>query len=142
MPVVLKNIETILKSDGSDYYSKIDNSVLFNSSTRSQAKLTTGAIDVSASNYWICNCNGATTFSFTNVPSDADVVSLVIQLHNAGSYALTFPSSVKWGGGAAPAFTPSGSDLIGFITTDRGANWRGMGLNFNADVPFTDPTDA
>lgn len=107
---------------------------------RAQAVLTTGAIDVSQSNYFVCNCTGATTFSFSNVPTDADVVSLVLQLHNAGSYAMTFPPEVKWGGGAAPAFTVGASDLVGFITLDRGANWRGMGLNFNAAVPFVDPS--
>jgi len=108
---------------------------------RSQAKLTAdGVIDVSASNFWIANCQAAMTFSFTNVPTDASVVSVVLQLHNAGSYAMTFPTEVKWGGGAAPVFTVGNSDLVGFITTDGGSNWRGMGLNFNSGVPFVDPS--
>ena len=115
--------------------------VLMNGPIRSQAALcSNGTLDLSVSNYWVCNCTGAMTFSFTNVPSDADVISLVVQFHNAGSHALTFPSSVKWGGGAAPVFTTN-SDLVGFITTDRGVSWRGMGLNFDAQVPFTDPTN-
>ena len=79
------------------------------------------------------------TYSFTNVPTDADVVSVVLELHNAGAYALTFPANVKWGGGAMPTFTSGASDLVGFITTDGGSNWRGMGLNFNSAITFTAP---
>lgn len=108
--------------------------------TRAQAVLTTGAIDLSLSNYFVCNCVGATTFAFSNIPSDASVVSVVLQLHNAGSYAMTFPAEVQWGGGAAPVFSVGSSDLVGFITTDGGANWRGMGLNFSSAVPFADPS--
>jgi len=114
--------------------------ILMNGPMRSQAALcSNGTLDLSVSNYWVCNCSGAMTFNFTNVPSDADVVSLVVQLHNAGSHALTFPAEVKWGGGV-PTFTASGSDLVGFITTDGGSNWRGMGLNFNSSIPFSDPS--
>jgi len=115
--------------------------VLFNKPIRAQASLcTNGTLDLSLSNYFVCNCTGPMTYSFTNVPSDADVISLVLELHDAGSYAMTFPAEVKWGGGTAPTFTAGASDLIGFITTDGGANWRGMGLNFNAAVPFADPS--
>ena len=80
------------------------------------------------------------SYSFTNVPSDADVISLVLELHNAGSYTQTFPANVYWGGGVAPAFTAGASDLVGFITTDGGTSWRGMGLNFNSAIPFHDPS--
>ena len=115
--------------------------VLFNKPIRAQASLcTNGTLDLSLSNYFVCNCTGSMTYSFTNVPSDADVISLVLELHNAGSHVQTFPANVKWGGGAAPTFTAGASDLIGFITTDGGANWRGMGLNFNSAISFNDPT--
>jgi len=107
---------------------------------RSQAALTAGNIDLAESNYFVCNVTADTTFSFSNIPTDADVVSVVLQLHDAGSFALTWPAEVQWGGGAAPVFTAGASDLVGFITLDRGNNWRGMGLNFNAAVPFIDPS--
>ena len=120
---------------------ELSQSVLMQGPVRSQAALCdTGVLDLSISNYWVCNCTGATTLSFSNVPSDADVVSLVVQFHDAGSHAMTFPSSVQWGGGSPPVFSAGASDLIGFITTDGGANWRGMGLNFNSAVPFVDPS--
>lgn len=127
---------TFKSSDGNI---KMGSQVHFDQPIRSNAKLSTGVLDLSQSNYWICNCTGATTFSFANVPTDAKVVSAVLQLHNAGSHAMTFPTSVQWGGGV-PTFTASGSDLVGFITTDGGANWRGMGLNFNSGIPFADPS--
>jgi len=115
--------------------------VLMNGVMRSQAKLcANGILDFSQSNYWVCNCSGSMTFSFTNVPTDADVVSIILELHNAGSHVLTFPSNLKWGGGAAPTFTANASDLVGFVTTDGGSTWRGMGLNFNAAISFHDPT--
>ena len=119
----------------------INDQALINTSVRSQAALTTnGTIDVSTSNFWICNCVSDLTFSFSNVPSDADVVSVILQLHNAGNYVMTFPTSVKWGGGSAPSFTASGSDLLGFISNDSGTSWRGIVLNINSAIPFTDPT--
>ena len=115
--------------------------VLMNGPIRSQAALcSNGTLDLAVSNYWVCNCTGAMTFNFTNVPTDADVISLVVELHDAGSHVLTFPAEVKWGGGAAPVFTVGNADLVGFITTDGGSNWRGMGLNFNSGVPFVDPS--
>ena len=115
--------------------------VLFNKPIRSQASLcSAGVLDLSVSNYFICNCTGNLTFSFINVPNDADVISLVVEFHDAGSHVLTFPNNVMWGGGAAPTFTASASDLVGFVSTDGGASWRGMGLNFNAAITFNDPT--
>ena len=114
--------------------------LILQGSIRSQAKNCVGGIlDFSQANYWVCQCTGNLTFSFTNVPTDSDVISVVLQLHDAGHHILTFPSNVYWGGGV-PTFTANGSDLIGFITIDGGANWRGMGLNFNSGIPYHDPT--
>ena len=139
--VVLENVDSIKRGDNSEYSSRVDTSVLFNGPMRSQASLcSTGVLDLSLSNYFVCNCTGSQTFSFTNVPTDADVISLVVEFHNAGSHVLTFPSNVKWGGGALPTFTAGASDLVGFVTTDGGSTWRGMGLNFNAAITFNDPT--
>jgi len=118
----------------------VNGDLRFDKPIRSKASLcSSGALDLSLSNYFVCNCTGNMTYSFTNVPSDADVVSVVLELHNAGAYALTFPANVQWGGGAMPTFTSGASDLVGFITTDGGSNWRGMGLNFNSAITFTAP---
>jgi hypothetical protein len=115
--------------------------VVFNKPIRAQASLCPGGVmDLSLSNYFICNCTGSITYSFSNVPTDSDVISLVLELHDAGSHVLTFPANVQWGGGVAPTFTAGASDLVGFISTDAGNNWRGMGLNFNSAITFNDPT--
>jgi len=120
---------------------KLGDPVVFDKPIRAQASLcSNGVLDISLSNYFICNCSGTMSFSFTNVPSDADVISIVVELHDAGSHTMNFPSSVKWGGGLAPSFTAGASDLIGFITTDGGTNWRGMGLNFDSGISFNDPS--
>ena len=119
----------------------ITDSMRMDKPIRAQAALCSdGTLDVSLSNYFICNCNTAMSYTFLNVPTDADVISLVLELHDAGSHAQTFPANVYWGGGVAPAFTSGASDLVGFITTDGGGSWRGMGLNFNSAIPFYDPS--
>lgn len=139
MSIVLHGIDEISNSNNGKL--SFGDSIVFNKPVRSQAVLCNdGSLDVSASNYFVCNCTGSTTFSFSNVPNDADVISLVLELHNAGSYLMSFPASVQWGGGSPPSFTVGASDLIGFITTDGGNNWRGMGLNFNSAITFNDPT--
>jgi len=138
MAVKLEGIDEIFGAPTGNL--TFDDSVILRGSVRSQArKCTGGVMDFSLANYWVCDCTGNTTFSFVNVPTDSDVISVVLQLHDAGSHILTFPSSVYWGGGI-PTFTASGSDLVGFITIDGGLNWRGMGLNFNSGIPYHDPT--
>lgn len=118
----------------------VNGDLRFDKPIRAKGSLCTGDMDLSLSNYFVCNCTGSMSFSFSNVPSDADVISLVLELHNAGSHSLTFPSNVQWGGGAVPTFTANASDLVGFITTNGGTDWRGMGLNFNSAIPFNAPS--
>lgn len=138
MAVILKGIDKIDSSPTGNL--TFGDPLILKSSIRSQAKNCIGGVlDFSQANYWVCNCTGDVTFSFINVPSDSDVISVVIQLHDAGSHIVSFPSNVYWGGGI-PSFTSGGSDLVGFITIDGGTNWRGMGLNFNSSVPYHDPS--
>ena len=140
MANILKNID-VIQGNSTDQKIRMDHSVVFQKPIRAQASLCPGGVmDVSASNYFICNCQGNMTYSFSNIPTDSDVISLVLELHDAGSHMLTFPPEVKWGGGVAPTFTVGASDLVGFISTDGGNNWRGMGLNFNSAITFNDPT--
>lgn len=67
---------------------------------------------------------GATTFSFTNVPSSGSVV-VVMQLTNGGTYTITWPASIKWAGGTAPKLTASGIDIIVLTTNNGGTTWYG-----------------
>lgn len=140
MANILKNIDKIM-GNSSDQKITMSHSVVFEKPIRAQASTCPGGVmDLSASNYFVCNCTMDMTYTFTNIPTDSDVISLVLELHDAGSHVLTFPASVKWGGGVAPTFTVGASDLIGFISTDAGVNWRGMGLNFNSAISFNDPS--
>ena len=65
-----------------------------------------------------------TTFSFSNVPSNA-ICCITVILTNGGNYAVTWPSSVKWTGNTTPVLTQNGKDVLTFITMDGGTTWFG-----------------
>lgn len=80
-------------------------------------------IDLSTGHYFSVTMSNPTTFSFTNPPASGVATSFVIELNNNES-AITWPSSVKWAGGEAPAAT-STKDIYKFITTDGGTTYYG-----------------
>ena len=84
---------------------------------------TTGTIDCSLGNSFSHSVTADTTYSFTNVPASGNACIVTLKLNDAGSYTLTFPSSVKWSGGTAPTFTASGDDAVVFYTIDGGTTW-------------------
>lgn len=51
--------------------------------------------------------------------------TLTLIITNGGAYTITWPSSVKWAGGAPPTFTASGVDVVTLLTVDGGATWYG-----------------
>jgi hypothetical protein len=82
-------------------------------------------------NHETANCFTATStaagsWTFSNPPGAPNVGFLVLQLTNGGAFAQTWPLSVSWDGGAAPTLQTSGVDILGFITTNAGTNWRGF----------------
>lgn len=83
------------------------------------------SIDWSAGNYFTKTVSGATAFTFTGIPS-AGFVMITIKLTNGGSAAVTWPSYVKWPGGAAPTLTAAGVDIINLFTDDGGATVYGI----------------
>lgn len=84
---------------------------------------TTGAIDCSLGNSFSHSVTANTTYSFTNVPASGNACIVTLKLYDAGSYTLTFPTSVKWSGGTAPTFTAIGDDTVVFYTIDGGTTW-------------------
>lgn len=67
-----------------------------------------------------------TTFAISNMPSTANAMfAFVLRLVNGGSSAITWPATIKWASGAAPALTAAGTDVLVFVTDDQGATWRG-----------------
>lgn len=84
------------------------------------------SLDLSAADSFDTTIAGATTIAFTNVPAGANtLVGFILRLVNGGSATVTWPASVKWPGGAAPAFTAAGVDVLVFLTDDAGTSWRG-----------------
>jgi hypothetical protein len=102
--------------------------------TRSTAYIETktvisaSAIDLTAGNYFTKTISGATTFTTSGTPATGNVASLVLDLTNGGSAAVTWWSGVKWASGTAPTLTASGRDVLGFFTHDGGTTWNGFVL--------------
>lgn len=87
--------------------------------------LSESTIDVSLGCCFTKTITAATTFAFTGVPSNATArFSLV--LTNGGSQTVTWPSSVKWSGGANPELAASGVDVFTFLTVNGGTTWYGV----------------
>lgn len=85
------------------------------------------AINCSLGNYFTKTATGALTWTVTNVPASGAFVFL-LELTNGGTGTQTWMSGIKWPSGTAPSLTASGVDLLGFITDDGGATWRGVAL--------------
>lgn len=83
------------------------------------------AIDCSAGSYFIKTATGALTWTVTNVPASG-AFSFILELTNGGLGTQTWMSGIKWPGGTAPILASAGVDVLGFITDDGGATWRGV----------------
>ena len=80
-------------------------------------------VDCSAGNYFTKTITGATTFTFSNVPtSSAYIMTMEVTLN--GSNAITWPAAVKWPADTAPTLTDGKTQLFTFITDDGGTRWR------------------
>jgi hypothetical protein len=86
-------------------------------------------IDLSLGNFFTKTISGATTLTISNIPATGQAVSFILELTNGGSATVTWFSGVKFAGGAAPALTSSGVDILGFYSHDGGTTWRGMMLS-------------
>lgn len=62
------------------------------------------ALDWNNSNVQYVVLGGNRTFTFAN-PKDGAIYTLLIKQGGAGSYTLTWPATIAWGGGAAPTLT-------------------------------------
>jgi hypothetical protein len=69
------------------------------------------------------------TFTFPTVSNGYGVSFTLELLQDAtGSRTASWPSSVKWAGGVAPALstTPGALDILNFYTINGGSTWRGF----------------
>ena len=79
-------------------------------------------MDLSAGEYFSKTISGNTTLTFSNIPSG--YCGWVLEITNGGSATVTWPASVKWGGGVAAVLTTAGVDILVFTTDDGGTTVR------------------
>lgn len=84
----------------------------------------TEVFDLDDGSYHTVTVGGSFTLSFDNWASTG-VMSAVVKLTNAGSYTVTWPSSVDWPSGIEPSWTASGVDFAVFFTDDGGTTIYG-----------------
>lgn len=88
---------------------------------------TTPTVDCESANVFTLTTSGATTFTFSNPPATGTAYSFILKVVGGGTYALTWPASVKWQAGTAPDYPLSGETYIyGFLTHDGGTTWYGF----------------
>lgn len=92
-------------------------------------------LDLANGNIFNVTLTGDTTFIFTGATSGkACSFALYRKQDSTGSRTVTWPSSVKWSGGAPTLTTTASSvDILVFETIDGGTTWYGslVGTNFS-----------
>ena len=97
------------------------------SQTSNISAMGANAVDCSAGNYFTKTITGATTFTFTNVPSGV-AYTFTMEVTLNGSNAITWPAAVKWPADTPPTITDGKTQLFVFITDDGGTRWRGSSV--------------
>ena len=97
------------------------------SQTSNISAMGANAVDCSAGNYFTKTITGATTFTFTNVPTGV-AYTFTMEVTLNGSNAITWPGSVKWPADTAPTITDGKTQVFVFLTDDGGTRWRGSSL--------------
>ena len=88
----------------------------------------TATLDCSSGNVFSITLAEATTFAFSNVPSSGAAYGFTLEIKQdalASGYAVTFPASLNWPEGVAPALSASANavDIVTLYTRDGGATW-------------------
>lgn len=100
------------------------NSIAVTANANHAVAASTGVMNLATAQMFTATAGAAITWSFTNVPTGRGV-TVVLHLTNGGAFAQTWPGSVKWPSGTAPALTAAGTDVLVFVTHDGGTTWRG-----------------
>ena len=83
-------------------------------------------LNLAEGNCFTKTVTGSTSFTLSNVPNAGTTLSFLLDITNGGAFAVTWPTGTRWAAGAAPELTPSGRDLLGFMTHDGGVTWNGV----------------
>ena len=86
----------------------------------------TTTLDLAGANFFNAQVSGSVSWVFANPPSSTVAAGFILEITNGGGYTNTWPASVDWPSGVAPAITTSGTDVFVFITDDGGVIWRGV----------------
>ena len=94
------------------------------------------SLDLNTANIFFVTLNSSlTSISLTNTPTNPKVFSFILQFsYNSNTlYAVTWPSSFKWAGAAAPSLTclTSKVDTFTFMTHDGGTTWYAYSVDQN-----------
>jgi hypothetical protein len=93
-----------------------------------RAAVAASAIDLNTASFFTKTAAAALTWTAANVPATGTVASFILELTNGGAFTQTWFPNTRWAGGTAPVLTAAGRDVLGFYTTDAGANWNGLML--------------
>lgn len=88
-------------------------------------------LDLASSNVFnITLNNNISTLELQNPAANGSVITLIIQ--NQSNYDITWPASIVWSQGSAPALTSSGTDILSLISVNSGTSFYGFvsGQNF------------
>jgi hypothetical protein len=87
---------------------------------------TTPSIDVDAGGAFSLTTSGNTTFTFVAFTSGVSC-GFILELTAGGTHTITWPASVEWAGGTAPAAPASGeTNIYVFWSRDGGTTWYGV----------------
>ena len=83
-------------------------------------------LDLSSGNVFSHAPSANVAYAFTNPPSSGTSYDFTLKVTPSATVTITWPSSVKWPSGAAPAAPASGdTDVYTFFTTDGGTTYYG-----------------
>jgi hypothetical protein len=87
------------------------------------------SLNVSLAALFYVSLNSNVTVTFTGAPESPRVFSFMVQFVNDGTArTVTWPGSVRWGGGSSPSMTGTNGkiDTFSFLTHDGGVTWFGF----------------
>ena len=86
--------------------------------------ITSSDIDLATGNYFADTLAANTTYTISNA---GDVQAFQLEVTGASTYTITWPSSIEWAGGIAPAAPANGeTDVYTFTTDDGGTTYTGV----------------
>lgn len=89
--------------------------------------ITTGSIDLGSGNVFSDAPSANVTYTFSNPPATGTAYGFTLKVTPSGTYTVTWPASVDWAGGTAPAAPASGAtNVYSFYTQDGGTTYYGF----------------